>query len=454
MDAKTEKIALFRYGLVAPLVIEVLPHGEMTRRAREIAAREHEIPFSNRNQVSVDTLLIWARRYRLEGFSALAPRPRCDSGVSRVITPQMAQLIERLKRENPHRAGTTLLRELALSSGSDTPPISSASLYRFLKERGLTERELLNPAAGFKKFEAEYANQIWQSDMMYGPYVQRPEGGKRQCFLFAIIDDASRLIPHAQFYPGEGLDCFLDCLRQGVKARGIPIRLYVDNGKVFHSQQLARIAASLGILIVHSRPYQPEGRGKIERWFRTVREQFLANLDRKKTLTVETLNTRFWSWIDNGYHVAEHGSLGTTPLLRWQRDIEQIRQIPPATDVRRLFFYRVVRTVRRDSTFLLQNRFYEAPAHLAGQRIEVRFDPFDAGVVDIYVDDHSEGQARLVDPVVNANLPRSKTQPSEPPQSTGINYVELIASQGDRGNLKDDDQKPPWDEDNDSEKEE
>jgi putative transposase len=432
MDAKAEKIALFRYGLVAPLVIEVLPRGEVLRRARDIAAHEHEIPFSNRNQVSVETLLVWARRYRLEGFAALAPKPRCDSGVSRVITPQLAQLIERLKRENPRRSAATLLRELALSSGSETPPISSASLYRFLKERGLSERELLNPAAARKKFEAEYANQIWQSDMLYGPYVQRPEGGKRQCFLYAIIDDASRLIPHAQFYLSEGLDSLLDCLRQAVKARGIPIRLYVDNGKVFHSQQLARIAASLGILIVHSPPYQPEGRGKIERWFRTVREQFLSNLDRKQVLTVETLNTRFWSWIDNGYHVAEHSSLGTTPLLRWQRNIEQIRQIPPATDVRRLFFYRVIRTVRRDSTFLLQNRFYEAPAHLAGERIEARFDPLDPAIVDIYADDRYEGQARLVDPVINAGLPRPKSQPTEPQPSTGINYVELIANKRDK----------------------
>lgn len=432
MDAKTEKIALFRYGLIAPLVIEVLPRGEVLRRARDIAAHEHEIPFSNRTEVSVETLLVWARRYRLEGFAALAPKLRCDSGVSRVITPQLAQLIERLKRENPRRSAATLLRELALSSGSETPPISPASLYRFLKERGLSERELLNPAAARKKFEAEYANQIWQSDMLYGPYVQRPEGGKRQCFLYAIIDDASRLIPHAQFYLSEGLDSLLDCLRQAVKARGIPIRLYVDNGKVFHSQQLARIAASLGILIVHSPPYQPEGRGKIERWFRTVREQFLANLDRKQVLTVETLNTRFGSWIDNGYHVAEHSSLGTTPLLRWQRNIEQIRQIPPATDVRRLFFYRVIRTVRRDSTFLLQNRFYEAPAHLAGERIEARFDPLDPAIVDIYVDDRPEGQARLVDPVINAGLPRPKSQPSEPQSSTGINYVELITKKGDK----------------------
>ena len=135
---------------------------------------------------------------------------------------------------------------------------------------------------------------------------------------------------------GRGVGFFAGLPAPSCESLGIPIRLYVDNGKVFHSQQLARIAASLGILIVHSPPYQPEGRGKIERWFRTVRQQFLANLDRNQTLTVETLNARLWSWIDNGYHVAEHSSLGTTPLLRWQRDIEQIRQIPPATDVRRL----------------------------------------------------------------------------------------------------------------------
>ena len=168
--------------------------------------------------------------------------------------------------------------------------------------------------------------------MLYGPYVQRPGGGKRQALLHAILDDASRLIPHAQFYSDRGLDTFLDCLRQAIAARGLPVRLYVDNAKVYRSPQLARIAASLGILIVHTPPYQPQGRGKIERYFRSVREQFLANLDRKQTLSLEELNDRLWAWIDNVYHGSEHSALGATPLLRWQRDIEHIRQLPPATD--------------------------------------------------------------------------------------------------------------------------
>src|SRR5438270_5503217 len=282
MDTKSEKLALFRYGLIASLVIERLPRGELTRRAQEIAARTYDIPHSKRTAVSVDTLLDWALRYRTGGFEALAPKPRQDRGQSRAVTPQLASLIERLKRENPHRTGTTLLRELALSSGQDTAAISASTLYRFLKQRGLSERQLLAPPA-HKKFEAERSNQIWQSDMLYGPYVLRPGGGKMQALLHAILDDASRLIPHAQFYASEGLDVCLDCLRQAVAARGVAVRLYMDNAKIYRSPQLARIAASIGMLIVHTPPYQPEGRGKIERFFRSAREQFLNNLDRKQT---------------------------------------------------------------------------------------------------------------------------------------------------------------------------
>jgi transposase InsO family protein len=425
MDARAEKIALFRYALIAPLVLETLPRGELTRRAEEIAARKYEVPYSERTSLSVDTLLDWALRYRRGGFPALAPQSRRDRGQSRVVAPQLAELIERLKRENPHRTGMTLLRELALVSGTDAPAISAATLYRFLKQRGLTTRQLL-AAPAHKKFEAERSNQIWQSDMLFGPYVQRPGGGRMQAFLYAILDDASRLIPHAQFYAHQGLDAFLDCLRQAVAARGLPTRLYVDNAKVFRSYQLARIAAAIGILITHTPPYQPEGRGKVERWFRSVREQFLANLDAQRTLSLAELNQRLWLWIEQVYHRSQHSGLGTTPLLRWQRDIEHVRQLSPATDLPRLFFYRLNRLVRRDSTFLLRAQFYEAPPQFAGQTIEVRFDPLDLSQVEIYFQGEAQTLARPVDAVVNARLPSRKPLPTPAPRPTGINFVELL----------------------------
>lgn len=425
MDDKAEKIALFRYGLIAPLVLEALPRGELTRRAEEIAARTYEIPESGRRSVAVDTLLEWAKRYRQGGFEALAPKARQDRGRSRALTPQLAALIERLKRENPHRTGTTLLRELALCAGQDRPPVSASTLYRFLQQRGLSARQLLAPP-GRKKFEAERANQIWQADLLFGPWVARPGGGRRQVFLQATLDDASRLIPHAGFYASQGLDAALDCLRQAIAARGIPGRLYIDNAKVYRSPQLARIAASLGTLIVHSRPYQPEGRGKIERFFRTLREQFLVNLDPQRLLTLEELNERLWTWIEQSYHRSPHSALGTTPLLRWQRDIEQVRQVPPATDLGRLFWHRLDRLVRRDSTFLLRHQLYEAPAHLAGQTVEVRFDPLDTAEVEVWFQGQRQATARPLDAVLNGRLPTAPTPPGHRAGPTGINFVDLL----------------------------
>jgi putative transposase len=407
MDDKAEKIALFRYGLIAPLVLETLPRGELTRRAQEVAARLYDIPYSTRRQVCVDTLLEWTLRYRRNGLAALHPKPRQDRGQLRAITPETAMLIERLKRESPSRTGAALLNHLALADENKQVDLSPSTLYRFLRARGLTERQLLlDKTAAHKKYEAEFANQTWQSDMLFGPWVQRAGGGKIQVFLQATLDDASRLIPHAQFYPNQGLDCFLDCLRQAISGRGIPTRLYMDNAKIYRSPQVARIAASIGILVIHTPPYQPEGRGKIERFFRSVREGFLASLDPKALLSLDQLNERLWHWLDTVYHRREHSSLQTTPLLRWQRDIAQVRQLPPATDMRRLFFHRVDRLVRRDSTFQLRNRFFEAPPPLAGKKIEARFDPLDLTRVEIYCDGKPEGVARLVDAVVNGRTYR------------------------------------------------
>jgi hypothetical protein len=248
-----------------------------------------------------------------------------------------------------------------------------------------------------------------------------------QVFLHATLDDASRLIPHAQFYPHQGLEACLDCLRQAMAARGVPARLYIDNAKMYRSPQLARIAASLGTLIIHSRPYQPEGRGKIERFFRTLREQFLANLERKQLLSLDQLNERLYGWIENGYHRSEHSALATTPLVRWQKDIEHVRPLSPGTDLRRLFWHRFDRLVRRDSTFLLHGRLYEAPAPLAGRMVEVRCDPLQEGSpVEVWWEGQLQASARPLDAVANGQLPSPKPAAPPAPQPTGINFVELV----------------------------
>ena len=438
MDAKAEKVALFRYGLIAPLVLESLPRGELTRRAQEIAARHYEIPHSERTSVSVDTLLEWALRYRNGGFEALAPQARQDRGQSRTITPQLADLIERLKRENPHRTGTTLLRELALSSGKNEPAISASTLYRFLKQRGLSEKQLLAPPA-HKKFEAEHSNQIWQSDMLFGPYVQRPGGGKIQAYLHATLDDASRLIPHAQFYTSQGLDACLDCLRQAIAARGLPVRLYMDNAKIYRGQQLARIAASIGILVVHTPPYQPEGRGKIERYFRSVREQFLANLDRKQTLSLEDLNERLWAWIDNAYHRTEHSASGDHPAgalaarhraypatAAGHRSAPSLLSSPESPGAPRLHLPAAKPLLRSPAATGRRNR----RSALRSARLRLRRNLFPGEIAGR----GAAGRSRRQRPV-----PSPKPVPPASPEPTGINFVELLHDQKD-----DEEESVPW----------
>src|SRR5215469_13691047 len=225
----------------------------------------------------------------------------------------------------------------------------------------------------------------------------------------------------------------------------LPTRLYIDNAKMYRSPQLARIAASLGTLIIHSRPYQPEGRGKIERLFRTLREQFLANLDRKQLLSLDQLNERLYGWIENVYHRSEHSALGTTPLVRWQKDIDHVRPLPPGADLRRLFFHRFDRLVRRDSTFLLHGRLYEAPAPLAGRMVEVRFDPVqEDGPVEVWWEGKLQASARPLDAVANGQLP--SPQPASPPapQPTGINFVELVHHNKPENQPESEEEDAPW----------
>jgi hypothetical protein len=311
MDAKAEKLALFRYGVIASLVIETLPRGELTRRAQEIAARHYDIPDSKRTSVSVDTLLDWAGRYRHGGFEALAPKPRQDRGSPAPSPRNWPASANASNAKTPHRTGTTLLRELACLPASTHPP---SRLPRCI---------------------ASSNNAASRSDNCSHPRRTRS------------------LKPSSATRSGRP------------------------------------------ILVIHSRPYQPEGRGKIERFFRTSREQFLANLVPKHPLSLDELNDRLsGSGSKMSIAVPNIALWEPTPLLRWQRDIEQVRQSPPFTDLRRLFFHRLDRLVRRDSTFLLNKLLYEAPPHLAGHTVEVRFDPLDTAQVEIWFQGKLEATAR------------------------------------------------------------
>jgi putative transposase len=266
-DRRTE-IALFRYTLILPLLRgEYEPRGK-DRLRQQIAAGHYDIPYSTRHTVSVPTLARWERRYRKNGFDGLKPRRRGDRGTPRAISPQTLDRAEALKREQPLRSSRSIVQMLRMDT---TQPIAEESLAprtlrRQLARRNATTAQLLGKQRPkpYRRFERPHFGDLWQGDAMHGPKLPDPAnpGQERQVFLFAFLDDYSRLIPHAQFYWNEQLPRMEDCFKRAILRYGRPLAVYVDQGKVYTSKQFDTICATLGIQRILGTPYYPEGRGK------------------------------------------------------------------------------------------------------------------------------------------------------------------------------------------------
>ena len=422
-EDKKRQIATFRFGVISDFVVShELERGERERLVSEKTNRQWAIPYSRRTRLSRSTLLGWVRRYERSGrkLESLYPQGRADIGQSRVLDEEVAQSLIRLRKELPRLPIKGLIEELRSRKVIDPwARICPTTVYRFLKGQGLQD-PTQTPPKDRRRFEAELPNDLWQSDMMFGPGVL-VQGRQRKTFLFAFLDDMSRLIPHGQFYLTEGLDSYLDCLRQALLRRGLPRRLYVDNGAAFRSQHLTQITASLGIALIHSAPYQPEGRGKCERWFRTVREGFLSRWQGQE---LTELNRAFWTWVEENYHRARHSVTSQTPLERFSSHLECLRPTP--THLEDFFRKRTLRIVAKDRTISLNGRLYEAPVSLIGKKVALLYHDHDPARVEIFFEEHSHGFITLLDQKVNFRVRRVNAHleiQSEPKQISGGKLV-------------------------------
>jgi len=403
MDEELKKqVAVFRYGVISDFVSGVeLPRGEKMRRMQEKCARKWLIPASTRTRISISTLKEWLRRYTASGnrLESLYPAEREDKGRSRVLDEDTAASIITLRKEMPHATIPALMRAARerriILPGTR---LSHSTMYRFLKEQGIMEQPAIMPKDR-RRFEAEAPNDLWQSDVMHGPMVV-VDGKKRKTYLTAFIDDHSRLIPHAEFFLSEQLDSFLSALRKALLTRGLPRKLYVDNGPAFRSLHLEHICASLGIVLIHARPYQPEGKGKIERFFRTVRMQFLSV---PKQTDLAGLNEALSEWLGQ-YHNTPHGSSGLSPLSRWTKGLACIRPAPP--DLNDHFRKEVKRTVAKDRTFTISGRLYEAPVELVGKQVRLLYHEHDPARIEIRWEGKTYGFGVPLDAHVNCRVRR------------------------------------------------
>jgi putative transposase len=412
MDNHKSDIALFRYSLIREATDPNLTKSQRGAIVRDLAERLHHHPDGRDMVISRGTIDRWIRDYRLGGFDALVPKPGARLPRS---SPELLELAVALKKEEPARTAEQVRRLIVVSNG--TSP-TARSLQRHFRRVGLDR--LAQTRRVYGRFEAKAPNDRWTGDGLHGPVVA---GAK--VMLFAFIDDNSRTLCAYRWFHISGEATFVMCkaLRRGLSSRGVPKEIYVDNGSAFSSRPFERSCAVLGIRLVHSRPGQPEGRGKIERFFRTVRDQFLVEVPHGQINSIEELNERFDAWVEQHYHATVHSETEVTPLERFDAGGPYVCSTPD--ELREAFLWSQFRTVAKTATVSLFSNRYEVDPALVGRRIELVFDPFDLARIDVRHDGRSYGFAKAhqlhehVHPYV-----RDHVEVAVKP--TGVDYLKMM----------------------------
>lgn len=410
-DPSREQIALFRYGLIADLIHRPEGAKGLYPLLREKAAKTYEIPGSRRGHVAAETIRDWLAAYRRGGFDALRPKPRRDQGRARAIPQEVADLLCHIKDDTPELSVGAVIEQARVRAGDDLH-LAHATVHRLLSRHGLMAKRLHEPTSkDRRRFAFEKAGELWMSDVMHGPAITVEGGRKRKSYLIALLDDATRVVPYAAFALSENTAAFLPVLQQAILRRGVPKRLYVDNGAAYRSNHVALVCAKLGVTLIHTRPYQPQAKGKQERWFRTVRMQLLPTLVDADLRSLDALNRRLWAWVEGEYHRSPHRGLdGITPLDRWTMAASDIRLVEPDCDLGDLFLFEQKRRVQKDRTISLNGIVYEVDASLVGETVTLRFDPSRPGrPVDVYFKGRKIEQARRVDLYANCFVRRDHT---------------------------------------------
>jgi putative transposase len=352
------------------------------------------------------TIQTWYSRYQKHGVTVMENKPRSDKGKIRKVSLETVQeaidaLLPKL-RGAPKRA---VLYRLCIEQGLLTrSQVAPNTFSRIVKQFDMLRSPTQSENKQRLAFAKAHANEMWQADTLYGPHV-RIDGVAMQTRLIAFLDDASRVCCHGQFFPAENVDALIEALRAAFYKRGVPASLYVDHGSIYTSKEIIQICARVGCLLAHAPVRDGAAKGKVERFFRGVREQFLClQLDLS---SLEALNRQFTHWVEEDYNAHVHSVLGMSPLDRFALDRHRVRFLPPNEANDELFFVEEERHVRADNTFSFKSLRFEAPRHLPDRTIQVRFQRKDPTArVIVYYKGQRLGSARLLDPVANDRPPK------------------------------------------------
>ena len=398
-EDQREAIALKKFSVISPVL-----NGQVKNNLeyfKEAAQTPIEMPYLGVRKYSVKTLQWWLCEYRRYGFSGLVKDQRSDKGKRRKISADLGRKIVDTRKNNPAMPVTVLYEKLISDGIIDPIELSRPTLYRYLEDmniQGAFKDDL--PEKESRRFSHEHVGDLYQADVLYGPYI-KINGKNHATYLHMILDDCSRYPMYSQFYLSQNYETLRHCFKEAVLRRGVPRLMYTDNGKIYRSQQFEFICASLGCTLLHSKPFVPEGRGKVERMFRTVRERFLSTVDGGSIRSLDELNQRYFKWLEEDYVRKVHSSLsGMSPHDVLMSQVNRLKLVSDVKTVDEIFLYRVSRKVAHDATLKLDGILYETDAALAGKRFEIRYEPDWIGnenkSLPIYNDGKQIGEARMV----------------------------------------------------------
>lgn len=398
---------LWRFGIISPLLHRIEDGPSLSAQINELSQRVFFTHEGTEKHLCSGTIRDWLNNYRLQGIDGLRNKPRKDNGSSS-IPPELQQALADMRHSQPQWTVKRLLRTLREQGHWNGHKPGRSTLYRFTAANGLNRTTTAAPLP-VRSFEYPYFGDLWSADFLHGPMVRRGTYADKT-WLNAIIDDATRYVVTARFHRAEDTRSLLDDLMLAIRRFGVPKRFYTDNGAAFRSYHLRLVAAKLSVALPHTPPYTPRGRGKIERFFRSVRDGFLTGRDRT---SIDKLNADFAAWV-NQYHHTTHRILGMTPLERKLTDNGPVlKQIAPTQNINDIFRMEKLKRVGSDGCIRMFNKRFEVPDEVPGTLIPVYYLPWDqdyilAGVDKIFI--------KPVDTVKNAvrfDKPRrGKPQPN------------------------------------------
>jgi len=387
---KAEEIAGQRVQLISPLLAEGLDAAQ----ARQIKAQICE-----QSGISERTLRRYLARYRVEGFAGLKPADRNPHRSRDTIPPDILEQAILLRRQVPRRSVAQIIQILEWEGLAEPGQIKRSTLQDRLAALGYSTRQMRIYAEtggmAVRRFQKRHRNQLWTSDIKYGPYLPIGKGGsKKQVYLVTFSDDATRAVMHGEFYSTLDQVIVEDCFRKAIQKFGAPDAVFFDNGKQYRTKWMSRACSKMGIRLLFARPYAPEAKGKIEKYHQMV-DKFLAEAALEKPQSLDRLNQLFWVWLEECYQNKPHSALenNMSPIAAYNSDSQPIRFLDVDV-VADAFLHCEERKVDKAGCISFEGRKYEVGLAFIGCKVDVVYDPADTEELTIEYEGHTPWKAR------------------------------------------------------------